>query len=203
MPGRVSLTVDAVRYDIETRTRLGVCSTFLGGRVAPGDKVKVYVQKAQHFALPDDPAKPIIMIGPGTGVAPFRAFLHERQAAKAPGRNWLFFGHQRSDCDFFYEDEFSAMHAAGHLTRLSLAWSRDGNDKVYVQHRMREAGSELWSWLNNGAHVYVCGDALRMAKDVETALTDIVAEHGGRTPAEAVRFVGELKAQGRYQADVY
>jgi sulfite reductase (NADPH) flavoprotein alpha-component len=203
MPGRVSLTVDAVRYDIEERRRLGVCSTFLGGRVAPGDKIKVYLQKAQHFALPDDPAKPIIMIGPGTGVAPFRAFLHERQAAKAPGPNWLFFGHQRSDCDFFYEDEFSAMHAAGHLTRLSLAWSRDGNDKVYVQHRMREAGAELWSWLNDGAHIYVCGDALRMAKDVETALTDIVATHGGRTPAEAVRFVGELKASGRYQADVY
>jgi sulfite reductase (NADPH) flavoprotein alpha-component len=202
-PGRVSLTIDAVRYDIEQRTRLGVCSTFLGGRVAPGDKIKIYVQKAQHFALPENPETPIIMIGPGTGVAPFRAFLHERQAVKAPGRNWLFFGHQRSDCDFFYEDEFSAMHAAGHLTRLSLAWSRDGNDKVYVQHRMREAGAELWSWLNDGAYVYVCGDALRMAKDVETALTDIVAQHGGRTSAEAAKFIGELKAQGRYQADVY
>jgi sulfite reductase (NADPH) flavoprotein alpha-component len=202
-PGRVSLTVDAVRYDIEARTRLGVCSTFLGGRIAPGDKIKVYVQKAQHFALPDDPERPIIMIGPGTGVAPFRAFLHERQASNAPGPNWLFFGHQRKDCDFFYEDEFLAMHAAGHLTRLSLAWSRDGNDKVYVQHRMREAGHEVWAWLKHGAHVYVCGDALRMAKDVETALTDIVAEHGGRTPAEAIRFVGELKATGRYQADVY
>ena len=185
-PGRVSLTVDAVRYDIEERTRLGVCSTFLGGRVAPGDKIKVYVQKAQHFALPENPETPIIMIGPGTGVAPFRAFLHERQATNAPGPNWLFFGHQRKDCDFFYEDEFSAMHATGHLARLSLAWSRDGNDKVYVQHRMREAGSEVWAWLKHGAHVYVCGDALRMAKDVETALTDIVAEHGGRTPAEAV-----------------
>jgi sulfite reductase (NADPH) flavoprotein alpha-component len=202
-PGRVSLTVDAVRYDIAERTRLGVCSTFLGGRAAPGDKIKVYVQKAQHFALPENPETPIIMIGPGTGVAPFRAFLHERQASKAPGPNWLFFGHQRKDCDFFYEDEFSAMHAAGHLARLSLAWSRDGNDKVYVQHRMRQDGSEVWAWLKHGAHIYVCGDALRMAKDVETALTDIVAEHGGRTPAEAVRFVGELKATGRYQADVY
>jgi sulfite reductase (NADPH) flavoprotein alpha-component len=202
-PGRVSLTVDAVRYDIEARTRLGVCSTFLGGRVAPGDKIKVYVQKAQHFALPDDPAKPIIMIGPGTGVAPFRAFLHERRAAGARGKNWLFFGHQRSACDFFYEDEFTAMHAAGHLARLSLAWSRDGNDKVYVQHRMREAGGELWSWLNAGAHVYVCGDALRMAKDVETALTEIVAAHGGRTQADAAKFIAELKAKGRYQADVY
>jgi sulfite reductase (NADPH) flavoprotein alpha-component len=202
-PGRVSLTVDAVRYDIEERTRLGVCSTFLGGRVAPGDKIKVYVQKAQHFALPENLETPIIMIGPGTGVAPFRAFLRERQAAGASGKNWLFFGHQRSDCDFFYEDEFAAMHAAGHLTRLSLAWSRDGADKVYVQHRMREAGNELWSWLNDGAHIYVCGDALRMAKDVETALTEIVAQHGGRTPAEAAKFIAALKASGRYQADVY
>ena len=166
-PGRVSLTVDAVRYEIDKRTRLGVCSTFLGGRIAPGDKIRVYVQKAQHFALPDDPAKPIIMIGPGTGIAPFRAFLHERAAIKAPGRNWLFFGHQRSDYDFFYEEELVAMRAAGLLTRLTLAWSRDGNEKIYVQHRMREVGRDLWSWLNDGAHVYVCGDALRMAKDVE------------------------------------
>jgi sulfite reductase (NADPH) flavoprotein alpha-component len=202
-PGRVSLTVDAVRYAIDKRTRLGVCSTFLGGRVAPGDKIRVYVQKAQHFALPEDPAKPIIMIGPGTGIAPFRAFLHERQAIKAPGRNWLFFGHQRSNYDFFYEEELLAMREAGHLTRLTLAWSRDGNEKIYVQHRMREVGRDLWSWLNDGAHVYVCGDALRMAKDVETALTEIVAQHGGCTPAEATQFLAELKAKGRYQADVY
>jgi sulfite reductase (NADPH) flavoprotein alpha-component len=202
-PGRVSLTVDAVRYAIDTRTRLGVCSTFLGGRIAPGDKVRVYAQKAQNFALPEDQATPIIMIGPGTGIAPFRAFLHERQASKAPGRNWLFFGHQRSTCDFFYEDELRAMHSAGFLTRLTLAWSRDGNEKVYVQHRMREAGAELWSWLNDGAHIYVCGDALRMAKDVEVALSEIVAQHSGRAPAEAARFLAELKAKGRYQADVY
>ena len=202
-PGRVSLTVDAVRYEIDKRTRLGVCSTFLGGRIAPGDKIRVYVQKAQHFALPDDPGKPIIMIGPGTGIAPFRAFLHERQAIKAPGRNWLFFGHQRSDYDFFYEEELVAMRAAGHLTRLTLAWSRDGKEKTYVQHRMREVGRDLWSWLNDGAHVYVCGDALRMAKDVENALTDIVAEHGGCSPHDAARFVADLKANDRYQADVY
>jgi sulfite reductase (NADPH) flavoprotein alpha-component len=202
-PGRVSLTVDAVRYEIDTRTRLGVCSTFLGGRVVPGDKVRVYVQKAQHFALPTDLAKPIIMIGPGTGIAPFRAFLQERQATKASGRNWLFFGHQRSDYDFFYGEELLAMRAAGFLTRLTLAWSRDGKEKIYVQHRMREVGSDLWSWLNDGAHVYVCGDALRMAKDVETALTEIVSEHGRRTPAEAARFIAELKATDRYQADVY
>ena len=202
-PGSVSLTVDAVRYEIDKRTRLGVCSTFLGGRMTPGDKIRVYVQRAQHFALPDDPTKPIIMIGPGTGVAPFRAFLHERQAIQAPGRNWLFFGHQRSDYDFFYEEEFVAMRAAGHLTRLTLAWSRDGKEKTYVQHRMREVGRDLWSWLNDGAHVYVCGDALRMAKDVENALTDIVAEQSGRNAAEGAKFIAELKASGRYQADVY
>jgi sulfite reductase (NADPH) flavoprotein alpha-component len=202
-PARVSLTVDAVRYEIGARVRHGVCSTFLGGRVAPGDKIKVYVQRAQHFALPADPSKPIIMIGPGTGVAPFRAFLHERQAVGAPGRNWLFFGHQRSKHDFFYEDELAAMHATGFLTKLSLAWSRDGKEKVYVQQRMREAGGDVWSWLSEGAHVYVCGDALRMAKDVEAALLGIIAEHGGRTPAEAAKFLDELKAGDRYQADVY
>ena len=202
-PGRVSLTVDAVRYEIDKRTRLGVCSTFLGGRSAPGDKIKVYVQKAQHFALPDDPAKPIIMIGPGTGIAPFRAFLHDRMAAKAPGRNWLFYGHQRSRCDFFYEDELVPMRSAGFLTRLTLAWSRDGKEKIYVQHRMREVGRDLWSWLNDGAHIYVCGDAQRMAKDVEAALVDVIAEHGGCSPPDAVKFLADLKAKGRYQADVY
>ncbi len=202
-PGRVSLTVDAVRYEIDKRTRLGVCSTFLGGRIREGDKIRVYVQKAQHFALPEDTSKPIIMIGPGTGIAPFRAFLHERKATKSPGRNWLFFGHQRSKCDFFYEDELVPMRSAGHLTRLTLAWSRDGKEKIYVQHRMREVGRDLWSWLNDGAHVYVCGDALRMAKDVEAALVDVIAEHGGCTPPEAVKFLADLKAKGRYQADVY
>jgi sulfite reductase (NADPH) flavoprotein alpha-component len=202
-PGRVALTVDAVRYEVDKRTRLGVCSTFLGGRVAPGGKLRVYAQKAQHFALPEDQSKPVIMIGPGTGIAPFRAFLHERQAVKAPGRNWLFFGHQRRDYDFFYEDELVAMRAAGLLTRLTLAWSRDGEEKIYVQHRMREVGRDLWSWLSDGAHIYVCGDALRMAKGVEAALVEIIAEHGSRTPAEAIRFLGELKAAGRYQVDVY
>jgi sulfite reductase (NADPH) flavoprotein alpha-component len=202
-PGRVSLTVDAVRYEVDKRTRLGVCSTFLGGRVAAGGKLRVYVQKAQHFALPQDVSKPVIMIGPGTGIAPFRAFLHERQAVGASGRNWLFFGHQRRDYDFFYEEELVVMRAAGLLTRLTLAWSRDSDEKIYVQHRMREVGRDLWSWLNDGAHIYVCGDALRMAKDVEAALVEIIAQHGGRTPAETIRLLGELKAAGRYQVDVY
>jgi sulfite reductase (NADPH) flavoprotein alpha-component len=202
-PGRVSLTVDAVRYQVDKRMRFGVASTFLGDRVKPGDKIKVYVQKAQHFALPADPGKPIIMIGPGTGLAPFRAFLQERQATDAPGPNWLYFGHQRSDYDFFYEDELKAMRSSGLLTRLTLAWSRDGKEKIYVQHRMRDDGRDLWEWLAKGAHIYVCGDALRMAKDVERALIDVVAEHGKRSPEDAARYVAELKKNDRYQADVY
>jgi len=202
-PGRVSLTVDSVRYVIGDRERLGVASTFLAHRVKPGDRIKVYVQKAHGFGLPGDPAKPIIMIGPGTGVAPFRAFLQERAATRAPGRNWLFFGHQRRDCDFFYEDEFSGLKALGVLTRLSLAWSRDGKEKFYVQDRMREVGAELWSWIADGASLYVCGDAKRMAKDVEGTLVDIVAQHGVRTTDQAIAFVADLKKQGRYQQDVY
>lgn len=200
---RLALTVDAVRYDVAKRTRLGVASTFLAGRIAPDDKLRVYVQKAEHFKLPADPATPIIMIGPGTGIAPFRAFLYDRMASKAPGKNWLFFGHQRRDFDFFYEDELTGMKAAGALTRLSLAWSRDGEQKFYVQDRMLQVGRELWSWIADGAHVYVCGDAQRMAKDVERALIDIVATHGARPVNEAVAFVAELKKRGRYQADVY
>jgi sulfite reductase (NADPH) flavoprotein alpha-component len=200
---RMALCVDAVRYPINGRTRLGVASTFLGERVCPGDTVNVFVQKAPHFGLPADPSVPIIMIGPGTGIAPFRAFLHERMASKAPGRNWLFFGHQRRDYDFFYEDELAGLKAAGALTRLSLAWSRDGAEKFYVQDRMREVGRELWAWLADGAHVYVCGDAKRMAKDVEAAWVEIVAAHGARTTDEAIAFVANLKKSGRYQQDVY
>jgi len=199
----IALCVDAVRFPVNGRARLGVASTFLGERVRPGDNVKVYVQKAQHFGLPADPSLPIIMIGPGTGIAPFRAFLYERMASKAPGRNWLFFGHQRSNHDFFYEDELTGMKAAGTLTRLSLAWSRDGSEKFYVQDRMREVGPDLWAWLADGAHVYVCGDAKRMARDVEGVLVEIVATHGARTTDEAIAFVASLKKSGRYQQDVY
>jgi sulfite reductase (NADPH) flavoprotein alpha-component len=202
-PGQISLSVDAVRYTIKDRKRLGVASTFFADRMKPGDKLKVYVQKAHGFGLPQDANTPIIMIGPGTGIAPFRAFLHDRQATKAPGRNWLFFGHQRSDYDFFYADELNAMKSSGLLMRLSLAWSRDGEQKFYVQDRMREVGRDLWSWLADGAHVYVCGDAKRMAKDVERALVDIVAQFGARTTDEAIAFVAELKKKGRYQQDVY
>jgi sulfite reductase (NADPH) flavoprotein alpha-component len=202
-PGKLSLTVDCVRYVIGKRRRLGLASAFLAERIKPGDELKVYVQRSHGFALPQDPVTPIIMIGPGTGIAPFRAFLLDRKATGAPGRNWLFFGHQRSDCDFFYADELNAMKISGLLTRLSLAWSRDGDKKFYVQDRMREVGRELWTWLAEGASVYICGDAKRMARDVERALVDIVAQFGARSTDEAVSFVGELKKKGRFQQDVY
>ena len=168
----------------------------------PGDRVMVYVQKAKDFGLPADPAVPIIMVGPGTGIAPFRAFLHQRMATRAAGRNWLFFGHQRHDCDFFYEDELTGMKAAGVLTRLSLAWSRDDKEKFYVQDRMRQVGHDLWAWLEDGAHFYLCG-AVRMGQDVERALVDIVARHGARTADQAIAYVADLKKRGRYQADTY
>jgi sulfite reductase (NADPH) flavoprotein alpha-component len=202
-PGKLSLTVDCVRYVVGKRKRLGLASIFLAERINPGDAVKVYVQKANGFALPQDPATPIIMIGPGTGVAPFRAFLHDRRATGATGKNWLFFGHQRSACDFFYADELNAMKTSGLLTRMSLAWSRDGDKKFYVQNRMREVGREVWTWLAEGANIYICGDAKRMAKDVERALVDIVAQFGARSTDEAVKFVAELKKKGRFQQDVY
>ena len=202
-PGKLSLTVDCVRYVVGKRKRLGLASTFLAERINPGDELKVYVQKAHAFGLPQDAKTPIIMIGPGTGVAPFRAFLLDRKATGATGKNWLFFGHQRSDCDFFYRDELNAMKTSGLLTRLSLAWSRDGEKKFYVQDRMREVGREVWSWLAEGANVYICGDAKRMAKDVERALVDIVAQFGARSTDEAIAFVGDLKKKGRFQQDVY
>ena len=177
-PGEVHLTVDAVRYTLDARDRLGVASTFVADRAAPGAEVSVYIQKAHGFTLPADPATPIIMVGPGTGVAPFRAFLWHRFAQKASGKAWLFFGHQREASDFYYRDEFEGMLQSGAMTTLTTAWSRDGADKVYVQNRMREAGSDLWSWLKSGAHFYVCGDAKRMAKDVEAAVSEIAEVHG-------------------------
>jgi sulfite reductase (NADPH) flavoprotein alpha-component len=201
--GKLTLTVDSVRYTLGRRQRMGVASTFLGDRIVPGETLRVYVQEAHGFGLPEDPAKPIIMVGPGTGIAPFRAFLQDRVAVKAPGRNWLFFGHQRMASDFFYADELNAMKTRGELDRLTLAWSRDGKDKVYVQDRMRETGPELWQWLQEGAHFYVCGDAKRMAKDVERALVDIAIAHGKLSADESVAYVNGLKKSGRYQADVY
>ena len=202
MPGKMALTIDTVRYKIGKRNRFGVASTYFADRIAPGTMIKAYVQKAAHFGLPADPATPIVMIGPGTGIAPFRAFLHERMATGAKGRNWLFFGHQHRDHDFFYEDELSGLRAAGVLTRLSLAWSRDDVQKFYVQDRMREVGRELWAWLAEGAHVYVCG-AITMGKDVERAMVDVIAAHGARTIDQSVAFLAELKKSNRYHTDVY
>ena len=202
-PGKLSLTVDCVRYVVGKRKRLGWPRPSWPNASSPAMRCKVYVQKAHGFALPQDPKVPIIMIGPGTGIAPFRAFLLDRKATGAPGKNWLFFGHQRSDLRFLLCRRTERHEDLGLLTRLSLAWSRDGDKKFYVQDRMREVGRELWTWLAEGANVYVCGDAKRMAKDVERALVDIVAQFGARTTDEAVSFVGELKKKGRFQQDVY
>jgi sulfite reductase (NADPH) flavoprotein alpha-component len=202
-PGEVHLTVAAVRYELAGRQRLGVASTLLADRLAPGQRVKVYIQRAHGFALPSQGDRPIIMVGPGTGIAPFRSFLFHRRATGAKGRAWLFFGHQREAQDFLYRDELNGFLRDGTLTRLSLAWSREGASKVYVQDRMLQAGPQLWSWLKAGAHFYVCGDAQRMAKDVETALTDISAKAGQMSQAAARDFIAELKATGRYQTDVY
>jgi sulfite reductase (NADPH) flavoprotein alpha-component len=202
-PGRVSLTVDHVRYQIDARLRQGVASAWLANRLEPGSKLKAYVQKAHDFALPASGDTKIIMIGPGTGVAPFRAFLQEREARGAQGQAWLFFGHQRQACDFFYEDEMAHFQRSGILTNLSLAWSRDGTTKTYVQDRLREAGKEVWDWIARGAHIYICGDAQRMAGDVESAFVDIVAEHSRRDKEQARQFVQDLKKGGAYQVDVY
>jgi sulfite reductase (NADPH) flavoprotein alpha-component len=202
-PGRVSLTVDAVRYEALGRERLGVASTYLGGRMEAEGEVLVYVQKAHDFALPPSNETPIIMVGPGTGVAPFRAFLHERMAAEARGPSWLFFGHQHEAHDFFYADEWAMLRHKGVLTSLSTAWSRDGAQRTYVQQRIRESGYELFQWLERGAHFYVCGDAKKMAKDVEAAVRDVAVAHGGMTAEAAADYVAKLKAARRYQADVY
>jgi sulfite reductase (NADPH) flavoprotein alpha-component len=201
-PTRVELTVSAVRWAHHGKPRQGACSTFLADR-CEGRPARIFVQPTQGFVPPADDAAPMIMIGPGTGVAPFRAFLQERQARGAKGRNWLFFGEQHRASDFYYEDEIARWQADGHLTRLSLAFSRDRADKVYVQHRMAQEGAALWQWLEEGAHVYVCGDAARMARDVDDALVAIVMQHGGMAAGAARAHVDGLRRQGRYGRDVY
>ena len=203
-PDEVHLTVGAVRYEAANRRRKGVCSTFLADRCAAGETtVPVFVHANSNFRLPADGSVPVIMVGPGTGIAPFRAFLEERRATGASGRNWLFFGDQREATDFLYRDELVDWHRDGLLTRLDLAWSRDQQQKVYVQQRMREHAAELFSWLEAGAHLYVCGDASRMAKDVDAALHDAIATAGGRSTESAAAYVQALKAAKRYQRDVY
>ena len=202
-PGQVHLTVAAVRYESRGRERKGVCSTFLADRAEAGTPVPVFVHSSPGFRLPTDGTRPVIMVGPGTGIAPFRAFLQERRALGAAGRNWLFFGDQRRDCDFLYREEVEALLAAGTLSRLDTAFSRDQAEKIYVQNRMLEHAREFWSWLESGAHLYVCGDAKRMAKDVDAALHQIVGTAGGRSKEQAVEYVQKLKTEKRYQRDVY
>lgn len=203
-PGQVHLTVGVVRYDHANRPRHGVCSTFLAERAQPGTtKVGVFVHSNTSFRPPAHGDTPAIMIGPGTGIAPFRAFLHERQATGAKGKNWLFFGDQRAATDFLYRDELTALQASGVLTRLDLAFSRDQPEKIYVQQRMLAAAAELYAWLEAGAHIYVCGDASRMAKDVDAALHAVIERAGGKTPEQAAAYVQSLKAAKRYARDVY
>ncbi|WP_404421861.1 sulfite reductase subunit alpha [Nibricoccus sp. IMCC34717] len=203
-PGEVHLTVGAVHYELGGRPRKGVCSTYLAGRVVPQEsEVGVFVHTNRSFRPPENPETPMIMIGPGTGIAPFRAFLEERAARGAKGRNWLFFGDQKASSDFLYRHQLEAWQASGHLTRLNTAFSRDQAEKIYVQHRMLEAGAEFFAWLEAGAHVYVCGDASRMAKDVDRALHQIIEREGKRTAEQAVAYVDALKAAKRYARDVY
>jgi sulfite reductase (NADPH) flavoprotein alpha-component len=201
-PGRVHLTVATVRYSAEDRTHGGVASTFLAER---GDSVRVHLRPNNQFRLPADDV-PIIMIGPGTGIAPFRAFLHERNASRAPGRSWLFFGDRRRATDFLYGQELQGFLDSGTLARLDVAFSRDGAEgvpKTYVQHRMLEHATEFFDWLSDGAHVYVCGDGERMAKDVDATLHDIIAKGGGMDAAAAHAYVNDLIKSHRYLRDVY
>jgi sulfite reductase (NADPH) flavoprotein alpha-component len=202
-PGQVHLTVGVVKFESAGRWRNGVASHFLGVRSQPGDAVRVFVHSSPRFRLPPDPATPIIMVGPGTGIAPFVAFLQEREAAAAAGKNWLIFGNQHFHYDFLYREQLDRWAERGLLTRLDVAFSRDGVEKVYVQHRMLEAGVELWAWLEAGAHFYVCGDAKRMARDVDAALHAIVQQQGRLSREEAEAFVARLRKEGRYAKDVY
>lgn len=206
-PDQVHLTVGVVTFDAHGRQRKGVASTWLSDRVGVGGTVPCYIHESKKFRLPSDPSTPIIMVGPGTGIAPFRSFLHQRKIDGASGDNWLFFGNPHRASDFLYEgDDFTSLaseHEHGLLTRLDLAFSRDQADKLYVQHRMLEQAAELWAWLDRGAHFYVCGDAKRMAKDVDAALHTILAEQGGFDADGVKAYLKQMKADGRYQRDVY
>ncbi|WP_439622105.1 sulfite reductase subunit alpha [Shinella sp.] len=199
----VHLTIASVRYHADGRDRGGVCSTFLADRVAQDGTAGIFVSQNKSFRLPADNDAPVIMVGPGTGIAPFRAFLQERRTRAAKGRNWLFFGDQHRASDFIYEDELAEMSRDGLLTRLDLAFSRDQQEKIYVQTRMRENGKALYAWLEDGASFYVCGDASRMARDVDSALADIIATHGGMTADRAADYIAGLKREKRYLRDVY
>lgn len=201
--GQIHATVAVVRYFSNQRERGGVCSTLLADRTSPSDSLPIYIQPNKKFRLPSDPNSSMIMIGPGTGIAPFRGFLHERRALGHKGRNWLFFGERSGSCDFLYRDELEGMLSDGHLTRLDTAFSRDQAHKVYVQDRMMEHSHLLWQWLQAGASIYVCGDASRMAKDVHATVLKIAAQEGGLSLEAAEDYVGRLKDEHRYHRDVY
>ncbi|WP_053362537.1 sulfite reductase subunit alpha [Bacillus sp. FJAT-27251] len=202
-PGEVHLTIGAVRYTAHGRNHKGVCSVQVAERVQEGDTLPVFIQPNKHFRLPEDHDQDIIMVGPGTGIAPFRSFIEERALNKSTGRNWLFFGDQYSASDFLYQDELEKYHQLGVLTKLDTAFSRDTEKKVYVQDKMEENSKELYEWLENGAIFYVCGDKAHMAKDVHNMLLQIIEKEGDRTAEEAETYLNDLKKQGRYKRDVY
>lgn len=199
----VHVTVGVVRYEIEGRARAGGASSFLADRVEEDGEVCVFIEHNDNFRLPANPQTPVIMIGPGTGIAPFRAFMQQRAAEGAEGKNWLFFGNPHFTEDFLYQVEWQSYVKEGVLSRIDLAWSRDQQQKVYVQDKLREQGAELWRWINDGAHIYVCGDANRMAKDVEQTLLEVIAEFGAMDAEAADEFLSELRVERRYQRDVY
>lgn len=201
--GETHLTVSAVRYETNGRKKRGAASTWLADGLNAGQTARVFVERNEYFKLPQNPGTPILMIGPGTGVAPFRAFVQEREASGARGKSWLFFGNPHFETDFLYQTEWQQALKKGTLTRFDVAFSRDQAEKVYVQHRLLQQGREVFDWLENGAHVYVCGDKSRMAGDVQEAFRQIVAEHGGRSAEQAAEYVAELKRQRRYLEDVY
>jgi sulfite reductase (NADPH) flavoprotein alpha-component len=199
----VHVTVGVVRYEIEGRARAGGASSFLADRVEEEGEVRVFIEHNDNFRLPANPQTPVIMIGPGTGIAPFRAFMQQRAADGAEGKNWLFFGNPHFTEDFLYQVEWQRYVKEGVLSRIDMAWSRDQKEKIYVQDKLREQGAELWRWINDGAHIYVCGDANRMAKDVEQALLEVIAEFGAMDIEAADEFLSELRVERRYQRDVY
>ncbi|WP_220151954.1 NADPH-dependent assimilatory sulfite reductase flavoprotein subunit [Klebsiella michiganensis] len=199
----VHVTVGVVRYDIEGRARAGGASSFLADRVEEDGEVRIFIEHNDNFRLPANPQTPVIMIGPGTGIAPFRAFMQQRAAEGTEGKNWLFFGNPHFTEDFLYQVEWQSYVKEGVLSRIDLAWSRDQQQKVYVQDKLREQGAELWRWINDGAHIYVCGDANRMAKDVEQTLLEVIAEYGAMDAEAADEFLSELRVERRYQRDVY
>jgi sulfite reductase (NADPH) flavoprotein alpha-component len=202
-PGEAHLLVGVVRYESHGRARSGVASGLVAERLRVGDRLEIYVKPNKNFRLPDDPDRPIVMIGPGTGIAPFRAFLQHRQATGAPGRSWLFFGDRNFTHDFLYQLEWQDLLKEGVLARLDVAFSRDQPEKVYVQHRLWQRRAELFAWLEDGAHLYVCGDEKAMAKDVHATLAAIVADQSGRPLADAEAYLAALKKDRRYQRDVY